>query len=55
MQRMQELRPVLEKLTADDAKSVEEALAQLSDTQKAQARKLLEERASSMRPRRGGR
>ncbi|MEX1181780.1 MAG: hypothetical protein WEF86_00995 [Gemmatimonadota bacterium] len=54
MQRMQELRPVLQKLTEDDQKALDEALALLSDPQKAEARKLLEERAAAMRPRRGG-
>lgn len=54
MQRMQDLQPVMQKLQEDDGKSVEEAMKVLTEPQQARAKTLLEERAESMRPRRGG-
>jgi hypothetical protein len=54
MQQMQELMPVMQKLVEEDEKALGEAMKSLSDAQQATARRLLDERRESMRPRRGG-
>jgi hypothetical protein len=51
---MQELMPVMQKLVDDDATALEAAMKLLSEAQQATARRLLDERRESMRPRRGG-
>ena len=52
MQRMQEARPLMEKLAADDRAALDSALQLLGEEQRTRARALLEERAQSARPRR---
>jgi hypothetical protein len=54
MMQMQELMPVMQKLVDDDGKALGEAMKLLSEPQQATARRLLDERRESMRPRRGG-
>jgi hypothetical protein len=54
MQRMQELRPVMEKLREDDQAALDEALKLLDAAQQTKAKALLEERAQNARPRRPG-
>lgn len=54
MARMQTLRPHMQKLVDEDAKALEAAMKLLDDTQRVAAKTLLDERAASMRPRRGG-
>ncbi|HEX6307568.1 MAG TPA: hypothetical protein VFZ69_05230 [Longimicrobiales bacterium] len=53
MQRMQELRPRMEKLREEDQKALDEALGLLGAEQQTKAKALLEERAQNARPRRG--
>ncbi|HSJ10376.1 MAG TPA: Spy/CpxP family protein refolding chaperone [Longimicrobiales bacterium] len=54
MARFQALQPHMQKLTEEDAKSVEEAMKLLNDEQKVAAKALLDARAESTRPRRPG-
>jgi hypothetical protein len=54
MMQLQELMPVMQKLVDDDATALEAAMKLLSEAQQATARRLLDERRESMRPRRGG-
>jgi hypothetical protein len=53
MARMQELRPLMTEIAAEDTKAVEEAMKLLDETQQAKAKTLLTERAEAARPRRG--
>jgi hypothetical protein len=54
MQRMQQVRPLADKLIEDDQKSLDEAILPLDDAQKEKVKALLDERRQNARPRRGG-
>lgn len=54
MQRMQALRPLVEKLAEEDTKALNEALALLDEAQRTKVKALLDERLQNARPRRGG-
>lgn len=54
MQRLQQMRPIAEKLDEEDRKALGEALALLNDAQQTRAKALLDERRQNARPRRGG-
>lgn len=53
-QRLEQVRPLAEKLTEDDQKALDEAVLLLDDAQREKAKALLEERRQNARPRRGG-
>ena len=53
-QRLEQVRPLADKLTEDDQKALDEAVKVLDDAQREKAKALLEERRQSARPRRGG-
>jgi hypothetical protein len=54
MQRLEQARPLAEKLTEDDQKALDEALKVLDDAQREKAKALLDERRQNARPRRAG-
>jgi Spy/CpxP family protein refolding chaperone len=53
-QRLEQVRPLAEKLTEDDQKALDEAVKLLDDAQREKAKALLDERRQNARPRRGG-